>query len=89
MSAKDDARFQHIAKMVAAQLSTPELPVTAAMVDKGSNATWVQEFMGAGAEGVEPRMAHNTALDPEAEYLMPSESGTTANDDGKEERAGR
>jgi hypothetical protein len=27
------------------------------MVDKGSNATWVQEFMGAGAEGVEPRMA--------------------------------
>ena len=57
MSAKDDARFQHIAKMVAAQLSTPELPVTAAMVDKGSNATWVQEFMGAGAEGVEPRMA--------------------------------
>ena len=57
MSAKDDARFQHIAKMVAAQLSTPELPVTAAMVDKGSKATWVQEFMGAGAEGVEPRMA--------------------------------
>ena len=57
MAAKDDARFKHIAKMVAAQLSTPELPVTAAMVDKGSNATWVQEFMGAGAEGVEPRMA--------------------------------
>jgi len=26
MAAKDDARFQHIAKMVAAQLSTPELP---------------------------------------------------------------
>ena len=52
MAAKDDARFKHIAKMVAAQLSTPELPVTAAMVDKGSNATWVQEFMGAGAEGV-------------------------------------
>ena len=57
MAAKDDPRFKHITKMVAAQLGTPEFAVTPAMVDKGSNATWVQEFMAAGAEGVEPRMA--------------------------------
>jgi dynein heavy chain len=64
MAAKDDPRFKHVAKMVAGQLSTAELPVSAAMVDKGSNATWVQEFLAAGAEGVEPRMALLFYLQP-------------------------
>ena len=64
MAAKDDPRFKHISKLVAAELSTPELLVTSAMVDKGSNATWVGEFLAAGAEGVEPRMALLFYLQP-------------------------
>ena len=55
--AKDGPVFKHICKMVASQLSTPAAPVTVAMVDKGSNAAMVGEFLAAGADGVEPRMA--------------------------------
>ena len=64
MAAKDDPRFKHVTKMVASQLSTPALAVTSAMVDKGSNATWIQEFLAAGAEGLEPRMALLFFLQP-------------------------
>ena len=47
-----DPRFTHVAKMVAAQLG-----VTAQAVDKAAKASLVDEFLGAGADGVEPRMA--------------------------------
>ena len=62
--AKESPAFKHIAKMVASQLSSPAAPVTSAMVEKGSNAAWVGEFLGAGADGVEPRMALLFFLQP-------------------------
>ena len=54
MAAKDDPRFKHIAKIVSSQLTTSDLSVTPTMVDKGSNATWVSEFLAAGEGGAEP-----------------------------------
>ena len=47
-----DPRFGHIAKMVAAELGT-----TAQAVDKASRGNLVDEFLAAGADGMEPRMA--------------------------------
>ena len=64
MAAKDDPRFKHVTKMIASQLSTSELTVTPAQVDKGSNATWVGEFLAAGVDGLEPRMALLFYLQP-------------------------
>jgi len=65
MSIKDDPRFKYITKLVATQLSVPGgQTVTAAMVDKGSNATFVQEFMAGADAGYEPRMALLFYLQP-------------------------
>ena len=56
-SPKDDARFKYISKIVATQLSSTTQTVTPAMVDKGTNASHVEEFFAKAEAGVEPRMA--------------------------------
>jgi len=56
-SVKDDPRFKYIAKIVAFQLSNTVTTVTPLMVDKGSNATFINEFFSEGGDGGEPRMA--------------------------------
>ena len=56
---KEDPRFKYVVKNVAALLNT-----TPAMVDKGSNPVWVSEFLSAGSEGGEPRMALLFYLQP-------------------------
>ena len=48
----NDPRFTHVAKMVGAQLG-----VSPQLVEKGARATMVDEFLAAGVEGIEPRMA--------------------------------
>ena len=66
MAAKDDPRFKYITKIVAGQLSSTGATVTPAMVDAGSNATWVMQFFAAGEAGVDPLMALLFYLQPPA-----------------------
>ena len=54
-----DARFRHVSKIIASQLG-----VSGAQVEKASNPTWVGEFLAAGADGAEPRMALMFFLQP-------------------------
>ena len=55
----NDPRFAHVCKMVAAQLG-----VTAQAVDQGSKGNLVDEFLAAGVDGQEPRMALLFFLQP-------------------------
>ena len=57
MSAKEDPRFKHIAKIVATQLSTLKQTVTVAQVEKATPNRELSEFFGAGVDGTEARLA--------------------------------
>ena len=82
MSGKEDPRFKYVAKIVASQLSTATQQVTAAMVDKGSNVTTVNEFLAAGSDGVEPRMALLFFLQPREGSSEPTVFMTTGEQEG-------
>ena len=65
--ALNDGRFKYISKIVATQLSSSTTSVSSAMIDKGANATFVGEFLGAcESSAAEPRMALLFYLQPAA-----------------------
>lgn len=62
---KADPRFIHVTKMVASQLGC-----TPALVDKGSKANYVDEFLAAGVDGVEPKMALIFFMSPDGSSVQ-------------------
>ena len=57
--AKEDPRFKYVVKNIAALLG-----VKGELVEKASNPVWVSEFLAAGTDGGEPRMALLFFLQP-------------------------
>ena len=55
----NDPRFTHVVKMVSAQLG-----VAPQLIEKGAKSSLVDDFLAAGVEGIEPRMALLFYLQP-------------------------